>query len=362
MKRQGYIFQEIVKLENIKFAIIKASENKRNRRSVKRILSDIDFYALKLQNLLLNNQFTPTNPVQKEVIKKNGKKRTVYMVPFYPDLCVQWAVINAMEESVFMKGMYYHSYGSIPERGPHKAKKAVEKWVRKDKRYTKYCLSVDIDNFYPTVNCGILKNMLRKHIKDYNALSLIERIIDVHDIGTPMGLYSSPWLANFYLQEFDHFVKEQLHIKYYARYTDNMLFFGNNKKKLHKAFDEIVKYLKNIGLTLNDDWQVFKVDSRPVDFVGYVIDREQTRVRKSTALRMTRRIRKISKKKKLTYKDASAVMSYGGITKHCNARMLYRTGIQPYINIKQIKEVIRNESKKKNREFFKTAVIQYQRI
>lgn len=200
-----------------------------------------------------------------------------------------------------MKGMYYHSYGSIPERGPHKAKKTIEKWIRKDKRYTKYCLSVDIDNFYPTVNCGILKNMLRKHIKDYNALSLIERIIDVHDIGTPMGLYSSPWLANFYLQEFDHFVKEQLHIKYYARYTDDMLFFGNNKRKLHKAFDEIVKYLKSIGLTLNDDWQVFKVDSRPVDFVGYVIDREQTRIRKSTALRMTRRIRKISKKKKLTY-------------------------------------------------------------
>lgn len=335
MKRQGYIFQEIVKLENIKFAIIKASENKRNRRSVKRILSDIDFYALKLQNLLLNNQFTPTNPVQKEVIKKNGKKRTVYMVPFYPDLCVQWAVINAMEESVFMKGMYYHSYGSIPERGPHKAKKAVEKWVRKDKRYTKYCLSVDIDNFYPTVNCGILKNMLRKHIKDYNALSLIERIIDVHDIGTPMGLYSSPWLANFYLQEFDHFVKEQLHIKYYARYTDNMLFFGNNKKKLHKAFGEIVKYLKSIGLSLNDDWQVYKVDSRPVDFVGYRFFRDHTEIRKKTSLRMKRRIAKIYKKPILSYKDAAVIMSYTGVTKKCNAHKFYKKNIQPYVNIKK---------------------------
>ncbi len=170
--------------------------------------------------------------------------------------------------------------------------------------------------------------------------------IDVHDVGTPMGLYSSPWFSHFYLQEFDHFVKEQLHIKYYARYADNMVFFGNNKKKLHKAYNEIVEYLKSIGLELNSNWQIYKVDSRPVDFVGYVMDREQTKVRKSTALRIKRRVRKISKKPSPTFKDASTVMSYMGITKHCNARMFYRKGIQPYINIKQLKEVIRNESRK----------------
>lgn len=348
MKREGYIFQEIVKLENIKFAIIKASENKRSRRSVKKVLVDLDYYALKLQNLLINNKFTPTPPVQKEIVNK-GKKRLVYMSPFYPDLCVQWAVINAIEQPVLMKGMYYHSYGSIPGRGTHKAKKTVEKWMRKDKRHTKYCLSVDIHHFYPTVNCGILKNMLRKHIKDYNALSLIEKIIDVHDIGTPMGLYSSPWFANFYLQEFDHFVKEQLHIKYYARYTDNMLFFGNNKRKLHNAFDEIVRYLKNIGLELNSNWQVFKVDSRPVEFVGYLITREQTRLKKKTSLRIKRRVHRIGKKLVPNYKDAVAIMSYSGVTKHCNARMFYRDNIQPYINIKQIKEVIRNESRKQRK-------------
>lgn len=361
MKRQGYIFQDIVDFENLKYAIVKASEDKRNRRSVKRILSDLDTYALKLQNLLINNQFTPKQPVQKEIIKK-GKRRLVYMIPFYPDLCVQWAVINAMEQSVFMKGMYYHSYGSIPGRGPKGARKAVEKWIRKDKRYTKYCLSVDIDNFYPSVNCGFLKNMLRKHIKDYNALSLLEKIIDVHDIGTPMGLYSSPWLANFYLQEFDHFVKEKLHIKYYIRYTDNMLFFGNNKKKLHKAFDEIIKYLKGIGLTLNDDWQVYRPDKRPVDFVGFRFFRDHTEIRKKTSLRIKRRIARIYKKPVLSYKDAAAIMSYAGMTKKCNAHLFYKKNIQPYVNIKKTKEVIRNESKKKNGEFFKTAVIQHQRI
>ena len=356
MKRQGYIFQDIVNFENLKYAIIKASEHKRHRRSVRRILSDVDFYALKLQNLLINNKFTPTPPVQKEIINK-GKKRLVYMSPFYPDLCVQWAVINAIQSSVLMKGMYIHSYGSVPNRGPHKAKATVEKWIRKDRRYTKYCLSVDVHNFYPTVNCGILKNMMRQHIKDYNTLSLIERIIDVHDIGTPMGLYSSPWFANFYLQEFDHYVKEQLHIKYYIRYADNMLFFGNNKKKLHKAFRDIVEYLKGIGLTLNDDWQVYKIDRRPIDFVGFRFFRDHTEIRKKTSLRMKRRIHKISKKSVLSYKDAATIMSYTGMTKKCNGREFYRKNIQPYINVKKVKEVIRNESQKQNRKFYKTATL-----
>lgn len=174
MKRQGYIFQNIVDYDKIKYAILKASKDKRSRRSVKKILCDLDYYTLKLQNMLINNEFTPAVPVEKTIIS-GGKERQVYMVPFFPDLCVQWAVINAIEP-ILMKGMYYHTYGSIPKKGMHAAKSAVEKWIRKDKRYTKYC---NARMFYrkgiqPYINIKQLKEVIRNESRKLHKTSPLQ--------------------------------------------------------------------------------------------------------------------------------------------------------------------------------------------
>ena len=48
---------------------------------------------------------------------------------------------------------------------------------------------------------------------------------------------------------------------------DDMVLFGRNKKELHKIKHEIDEFLKPEGLKLKDNWQLFKVDSRPLDFL-----------------------------------------------------------------------------------------------
>lgn len=72
-------------------------------------------------------------------------------------------------------------------------------------------------------------------------------------------------------------------------------------------------------LTIKKNWQLFKVNSRPLDFLGYRFYRGYTTLRKSNFLRIKRRYKKISKKKMLGYKDASAALSYAGWLKHCNS-------------------------------------------
>ena len=46
--------------------------------------------------------------------------------------------------------------------------------------------------------------------------------------GYLFGNYTSQWFANFYLQSLDHYIKEELKIKYYLRYMDDMILFGKN--------------------------------------------------------------------------------------------------------------------------------------
>lgn len=86
-------------------------------------------------------------------------------------------------------------------------------------------------------------------------------------VGYLFGNFMSQWFANFYLQDLDHFIKEKMKVKYYLRYMDDMVLFGRNKKELHKIKHEIDEFLKPEGLKLKDNWQLFKVDSRPLDFL-----------------------------------------------------------------------------------------------
>lgn len=367
MKRMNNIYHLVYDLGNIKLAINRAAQNKKNRSDVKRVLLDIDGYALILQNMLMNKSYKPTPYKVKTVTGASNKKsREVCCPAFFPDLCLQWALIQILNP-VIMKGMYEYNCGCIPGRGNLYAKKTVEKWVKNDFKNTKYCLTMDIDKFYPSINIGILKNTFRRHIKDSNMLWLIDTVLDVEDKGLPMGFYTSTWFANFLLQDLDHKIKEEFGAKYYIRNVDDLEIFGPNKKKLHKIRIAISEYLKSIGLKLNDNWQVFKYGakakyrhkegyriSRVLDFCGYRYYRSYTLVRKRIMRRFRQKINKAKKRirfgKKPTFKQSAAIFSYLGWTKHGNCYNFYQVNIKPYFqNLEILKGVIRFENSKHNK-------------
>lgn len=129
------------------------------------------------------------------------------------------------------------------------------------------------------------------------------------------GNFTSQWFANFYLQNLDHYIKEQLKVKYYVRYMDDMVLFGRNKKELHRVKDQIEQFLKKEKLQIKENWQLWKTDSRPLDFMGFRFYRGYTTLRRSVFLRLKRRIKKIYKKGKISKTDAGAVMSYHRLDK-----------------------------------------------
>ena len=127
---------------------------------------------------------------------------------------------------------------------------------------------------------------------------------------------------------------------------DDMVLFHRNKKKLHQIRKDIEQYLQKEDLKLKENWQLFKVDSRPLDFLGYRFYRGYTTLRKSNFLRIKRRIKKISKKMTMNYTDASAVLSYSGWLKHCDSYNFRQKYVKPYVDLKKCKGVISFESRK----------------
>lgn len=321
MKRQGNIYEEICKVQNIRNALISASKNKTKKFAVKNTLENFEESVQLVQTLLVNKAYIP-NKYYPAIIKDgiSRKERTIYKPKFFPDQVIHWCLVNKIKP-LLMRGMYHWSCASIPGRGPHYAKKACEKWIRHDYKNTKYCLKLDIKKYYPNIDKNILKQKFRKIIKDNDAMWLIDAIIDSHHEGLPIGNYTSQWFANFYLQNTDHFIKENLGIKYYIRYMDDLVMFSGNKRELRKKFEMLRVFLGNENLIIKNNWQIFNVSKRRLDFCGFCFARNKTFIRKRISRRM--RSKYYSFQKKPNSHNAASLMSYFGWVINIDSYVLF---------------------------------------
>lgn len=208
-------------------------------------------------------------------------------------------------EPIFVKTFISQTYACIKGRGIHKASFKLREYIKDEK----YCLKLDIKKFYPSIDNEILKQLLRRKIKDRELLVLLDSIIDSAK-GLPIGNYLSQYLANFYLTYLDHYIKEVLKVKKYLRYADDMVLLSNNKEELQKVLKEIERYLETkLNLKVKSNYQIFSIKDRGVDFVGYKHYPTHTLIRKSI-------------KKRYIKHDNKKV--YNGWLKYCNSVNLKR--------------------------------------
>lgn len=121
-----------------------------------------------------------------------------------------------------------------------------------------YVLKCDIHHFFASIDHDILKNKIRRKIKDKDALDIIDKIIDNYKEGLEIGSMSSQIMAIYFLNDLDHYIKEKLKIKYYVRYQDDMLIFHESKKYLIYVLNCIRNFLKLEKLDLNNKTRIFK--------------------------------------------------------------------------------------------------------
>lgn len=319
MKRYNNLFDKIVSLDNLYEADKKARRQKSHRPEVMLFDKNKDKLLLDLQRKLINGEYETSEYYVFKIYEP--KEREIFKLPYYPDRIVHHAIMNIMEPiwvSAFIKG----TYSCIRKRGMHKALRDV-KFALKDEINTQYCLKLDIRKFYPSIDHDILKTIIRKKIKDKRLLSLLDEIIESAQ-GVPIGNYLSQFFANLYLTYLDHWIKEQKKVRYYFRYADDIVILGGDKQQLRDLFYDIQDYLNNkLKLNFKDNWQIFKVDSRGIDFVGYRVFHTHTLLRKRIKKRFCKKINKLNKKQNLdkdTYKQK--ICSYIGWIKYCNGRNL----------------------------------------
>lgn len=324
MKRHGNLFSRIVHPDNLRLAHQNARRGKTHYHDVMVVDADPDLYIDQIRYMLVNRAFSTAPYTQKIVTEP--KRRIIYKLPYYPDRIIHHAVMQVMQP-LWDKTFIYDLYSAIPGKGLHAGSYRLRKFLT-DAENTRYCLKFDITKFYPSIDPNILFEIISRTTKDPDLLWLLHDVIfNVPDGGgIPIGNYLSQYFSNLYLSQFDHWIKEELGCRYYIRYCDDGVILHGDLGRLKQIRSEIEQYLDSIKLTLNPKTSIFPVDRCGIDFLGYRCFRSHTLLRKSSARRLKKRVKRIETEYRTLSPDTvlSTVGSYHGWLKHCNSHNLTR--------------------------------------
>lgn len=349
MKRYGNLMTSITTKPNLNKAHVNAKRGKSTRTQVKKVEEHLDEYLEELQTDLVNGSYATSDYTVFTKLDRN-KVRLISKLPYYPDRITHWAIMQIIED-ILIKSMIPQTCAALPNRGEHRALIIETKYLTEHPEDTKYCLKLDVHKYFQSIDKEILREILRRKFKDDQLLDLLDEIIYSYELdGIPIGNYLSQYYANLYLTYFDHFVKEVLKVKYYIRYMDDMVLFAKTKEQLHEWLIAIDNYLtSNLNLELKSNYQIFPVDERGVDFVGYRHFRSYVLLRKSTAIKFKRISLKIQKKGYVNDHDYASINSYLGILKWCDSYRIRQKYIKPIKHLLisyQIDHKIKHKSKK----------------
>lgn len=326
MKRIGNIYEKIISLENLRLADDKARRGKANSYGVRFHDKNREENLLRLHDLLKSKEFR-TSPYETFTIYE-PKERLIFRLPYFPDRIVHHAIMNVLEPiwvSVFTKD----TFACVKHRGINGAMRSV-KDALKDVENTRYCLKIDVRKFYPSIDHDILKRIIRRKIKCKDTLELLDQIIDSAD-GVPIGNYLSQYFANLYLSYFDHWMKEVVGVKHYFRYADDIVVLHKEKAFLHGLLIEINHYFQSeLNLSIKSNFQVFPVDSRGIDYVGFVFRHTHTLLRKNIKKNMCRAAAKLNRQKGVSEKEYKrGLCSWLGWVKHSDSKHLLKCIYKP---------------------------------
>lgn len=322
------LWTKITSWDNVIGAYVGARKGKKTRADVMRFHCDLEANLCEIRERLLDGAWAP-QPFNSFERVTEAKRRQI-QAPVFADRVVHHAIVRVLEP-LYEKKFIYDSYSCRKGKGTHAAAGRMERFIRCARaRWKKpYVLKCDVSKFFPSVDHGTLLDILSRTIREDRVLALIEKASiapgNTTGKGLPIGSLTSQLLANVYLNELDHFVKDCAGCGYYVRYADDFVFLDQSKETLASAMDDVEWLLDtHLRLRLNPKTAIFPL-SQGVDFCGYRIWPTHRLPRKRVVQAAKRRFERLATMRDRGIVGCSeiraVVEAFIGYMKHCNGRM-----------------------------------------
>ena len=268
MKRLGHLYETMLDMNNIMSCYKEVMRNTHNKKAVARYE---DFKAANLNKIYTILKEKKYKVKKYNIFTIHEPKTRVIVSLGLTDKIINHLVTRCILMPALIKALIDQNVATRPGKGTSAGIKLYKKYRQScNYKYDKYyILKGDITKYFHSINHDIVKDQLRRRIKDEDALKIVDTIIDSYPYGLPIGNMSSQILAIYYLNPMDRYIKETLKIKYYVRYQDDFLLFHPSKEYLKECEEKIRTFLKEeLDLELNHKSRIYSNKEKLV-FIGY---------------------------------------------------------------------------------------------
>ena len=166
----------------------------------------------------------------------------------------------------------------------------------------KYCLKLDIHNYFNSIDVDILLEKLgfiKKSDEElylfFEKLLMLDRAFVGNDIisekrGAMAGTPISPFFANVYLSDMDKLFESENVI--YFRYSDDILVFADSEEEIKKYQHNILEIINQNNLTINPDKTKLCKQKEEWEFLGFSYDNGEIDLSVNTIRKMKAKIKR----------------------------------------------------------------------
>ncbi|MRW88809.1 RNA-directed DNA polymerase (Reverse transcriptase) [Duganella sp. FT80W] len=278
-------FAELTSLPNLYACWRQAKRSKSASLRVQRFGDDALRHLVEIQRRLRAREYT-FGPYKTFTVREK-KFRHVVDAPM-KDRIVHWMLYQYLLP-IWQPRFIHDTFGNLPNRGTHAAVDRLAQFARSPAN--SWALQVDISKYFYSVNHSLLKARALRYIGDQDVRALIVGLIDsfrtddqfdalfpadglyrrTRDKGMPIGNLSSQLFANVFLSDFDHWIKQDLRVKAYVRYVDDIVILASSRAQLLELSTAIVEKLAGDGLTLHPKKIRLAPVAAGVPFLGYIV-------------------------------------------------------------------------------------------
>ncbi|HEY4484365.1 MAG TPA: reverse transcriptase/maturase family protein [Candidatus Paceibacterota bacterium] len=335
MKIYKNVFEKLISLENLFAAWDAFKSDKSNRYDVQVFERKLEENIFELHRDLQAKKykhgaytgFWIRDPKPRHIHKATVRDRVLHHAIF--------KILNPIFEPTFIAQSFSCRVGKGTHKGIRELKEIANKIGRNGHKNV-FALKCDVKKFFDSIDHDVLIKILGRKIGDSDAMWLLSEIVKsfiskdaniFEHKGVPIGNLTSQLFANVYMNEFDQFMKHDIRVKHYLRYTDDFVVVSDNKEYLGELIPLISNFLREkLALSLHPNKVTIRKFHQGIDFLGYVILPHYRQLRTKTKKRIFNKIfRRVLEKKQGLISDETlkqSLQSYLGVLGHANSYKL----------------------------------------
>lgn len=284
-RRADHLFEQVCVFEHLRQAALRARRGNLHARGAQAFFFHLENEVAQLLEELRDGAYRPG--MYRFFQIQDPKSRVIAVAPFR-DRVVHHAVVDVLEP-IFERAFIFDSYACRKGKGTHLAVRRAQDFLKTNDWY----LKADVEHFFDSINHGRMMALVERKVKDRALLDLVEKIIrNGGPLGLPIGNLTSQFFANVYLDRLDHFVKQDLGVRYYLRYMDDFVAVDTDKARLLAVRDRVSAFLADdLQLTLKPSATFVNRRANGLPFLGTRIFPAVIRIKRPALIRTNRRLR-----------------------------------------------------------------------